>query len=465
MFSIRRFALVLTIAGTFAPFHARGEDSTINFWNRTVESLAISPSPAGAASEVKVVWSVGIGVPTPTVLNLSTDIQIRIGNFVTTKTVPVFIAPGAGACGDGNCGGSCGMGSVDGQSMSLLCLPDDGGCSCKLPPITTSVPIPSGNYGPNDLVEVKLAPSIGANPEDYVSDDVVAEPFQVPIFWDRALRSVALQPSVGATGKYDIVVEYQVAYNSKMPPQDMRTNIVMNHNGKSVVFEPSPMPWMLIPSSICGQGSANQVCAVIQSGGQIVAKLTCQPYENAWGQFACVCASELLRYTIPSVDLKPKDHFEIALVAAPGSIPELEGLDDDRQFVCGGSALSLTYGVGKAGMLGVPVLDSNAPPALGKISGVTMKEALPGAMPILLLGLKPLDLPFDGGRLLVDPAVVAIVPVPVAADGTVTLQSLIPADPSLCGVSLYLQLMFKDSGASGVHHFAMTNGVQQILGS
>lgn len=467
MFSIRRFALVLITGSALAPFSARGEDLGLPPWNRTVESLAIAPSPAGAASEVKVVWSVALGEPTPTALNLSTDIQLRIGNFSTTKSVPVFIAPGAGPCAAGNCSGSCGTGSVDGQSQTLLCVLGDGGCLCKLPPITTTVPIPSGDYGPNDLVEVKLVQSIGAIPENYVSDDVAAEPFHAPLFWDRALRSVALKSIPGTAGKFDIVVEYQVAYNSTMPPQDMRTNIVMKHGGNSVVFQPWPTAWMLTPTSNCGQGPAGQDCAVIKSGGQTVATLTCQTYENAWGQFACVCASELLRYTIPSVELKPGDHFEISLAAAPGSIPELAGLDDDHEVVqvlCSGSALSLTYGVGKAGTLGVPVLASSAP-VLGKVSEVTMKEALPGALPILLLGVKPLDVALDGGRLLVDPATVVFVPVPVAADGTLTLQGLMPADPALCGVSLYLQLMFKDSGASGHYHLAMTNGVQQILGS
>lgn len=465
MFPIRRFLLSFAAACTLAPGLARGEDSLVLPWNRLVQGVAVAPSTISNALDVKVVWTAAIGKPTSTVLNLSTDVQVRVGSFTTTKTVHLFANPGAGFCSDGNCGGSCGTGSMDGKNLTLLCLPDGSGCTCRFPSITTSVPVPPGSFGPNDTIQVLLAPSLGANAEVYPDDDIAAEPAKSPIFWDRSIRSVALNPVPTSPNTYDIVVEYQVGYNNAMPPQDLRTNIVMNHNGKSFVFEPWCGPWILAPSSICGQGCSGGTCAVIKCSGQTVATFSCQSYENDWGLFGCTCASAPLHYTIPSVKLKAGDQLELSLVAAPGAAPELDGLDHDSWALCSNPALSLPYGKGKAGTLGVPTLDSIAPPVLGQVAGIRMKEALPGALPILLLGALPLDVKFDGGRLLVDPAVVVFVPVPVAADGTLTLQGALPAAPNLCGLSLYYQLMFQDSGAVGFYHLAMTNGLQWVFGS
>ncbi|MFG0318043.1 MAG: hypothetical protein ACF8XB_12275 [Planctomycetota bacterium JB042] len=464
MFSIRRFALPLVAACSLVPGLARGEDTFVP-WNRAVQGLAVAPTGDGKTLEVRVIWSAELGAPTEKALDLSTDVLVRVGNKVVTTTIPVFAHPGAGFCSDSNCGGSCGTGSVSGKDLTLLCLPDGGGCGCEFPPITTTVPVPPGEHGPSDIVQVVLTPSAGAKPEVFPNDDVLAEPFQAPIFWDRALRDVVLKPVPGVADTYDVEVEYQVAYNGAMPPQDLRTDIVMNHNGQTFVFEPWCGPWLAAPSSICGQNCISDTCAVIKCNGQTVATLSCQSYENDWGQFGCTCASSPLMVTIPSVKLKAGDQLELSLVAAAGAIPELDGLEKDHWVLCSSPAQSLPYGQGKKGTLGVPTLGSSAPPVLGQVSGIKMKEALPGAMPILFVGVKPLDAKFDGGRLLVDPAFVAFLPVPVAADGTLTLQGPAPADPNLCGISLYFQVMFQDSGASGFYHLAMTNGLQRIFGS
>ena len=461
----KRIALSLALACSLTPGLAWAEDDSGCCWNRVVDSLAVEPSGAGNGLEAKIVWTVQLNEPTATILDLSTDIQVRVGDFTTTKTVKVFANPGAGFCSDNSCGASCGSGSIDGQDLTLLCLPDGAGCGCEFPSITTSVPVPPGGFDDNDLVQVLLTPSAGAVPELFPNDDLVAESAKGPIFWDRSFRSVDLKPVPGANDLFDVVVEYQVAYNNTMPPQDLRANIVMTHNDQTFVFEPWCGPWILAPSSTCGQSCFNETCAVIKCGGQTVATLTCQSYENAWGQFGCACVSSPMPYTIPSVKLKAGDHLDLALVAPPGAVPELDGLDDDQWLVCSSKAQSLPYGNGKKGTAGVPVLGSTAPPVLGQVSGIRMKEALPGAMPFLFLGASPLDVPFDGGRLLVDPAMVLAVPVPVAADGTLTLQGMVPADPTLCGVSIYYQIMFQDSGAAGFYHLAMTNGLERVFGS
>lgn len=464
MSTTRRIALSLALVGTLAPGSALAEETTPQPWNREITGLAVVPSGPGNELEVQVVWTAKIGQPSPSGLNLSTDVLVRVGDFSSTHSVPLFANPGAGYCSDVNCGGSCGTGSVSGKAATLLCLPDGAGCACQFPAITTRVPLPPGNHD-NDMVQVLLVPSAGAQPELDKSDDDAAEPFKPAIFWDRSFRSVEVQPIPGAVDTYNVVVELQVAYNGSMPPTDLRTNIVMDHNGNTAVFEPWCGPWLLAPTSICGQNCLDETCAVIKCSGQTVATLSCQTYENAWGQFGCTCASAPLQFVIPSVKLKPGDHVDLSLVAAPGAIPEIDGLDHDQWLVCSKDASSLTYGKGKAGTLGVPVLDSIAPPVLGQLSGIRMKQALPGALPILFIGAKAIDVKFDAGSLLVEPGLLLFVPTPVAADGTVSLGGMIPADPNLCGVSLNYQFMFQDSGAAGFHHLAMTNGLSWVFGT
>ena len=46
-----------------------------------------------------------------------------------------------------------------------------------------------------------------------------------------------------------------------------------------------------------------------------------------------------------------------------------------------------------------------------------------------------------------------------------TLAGLIPDDPSLCGISLYHQMLIPDPKAAGPYHLAMSNGLQRTLGS
>ena len=463
MLSIRRIALAALLACSVAPA-ALAEDG-FDPWNRLVYGTGVGPTTGPNGLEIQVAWTVELGEPTSTALDLSTDVMVRIGNNVVSKTVKVFADPGSGFCSGSNCAASCGTGSMDGQSMTLLCLPDGSDCGCRFPTITTSVPVPPGGYGPSDTIQVLLMPAAGAKPEIDTTDDLVAEPFKQPIFWDRSIRSAVLKPIAGTADMYDVEVEYQLAYNTTTPPQDLRANIEMNHNGETQVFEPWCGPWLMAPSSICGQSCFDETCATIKCNGQTVATLKCQSYENAWGQFGCVCASSPIKYTIPSVKLKSGDSLSLSLKPAPGALPELPGLDDDGLVLCSSPALSLPYGQGKAGTNGVPALGSSALPVLGQVSGIKMKDALPGALPILFIGVAPLNAPFDGGLLLVDPKLVAFLPAPVQADGTLTLQALMPADPNLCGVSLYFQMMFQDSGATGFYRLAMTNGLQRIFGS
>lgn len=132
---------------------------------------------------------------------------------------------------------------------------------------------------------------------------------------------------------------------------------------------------------------------------------------------------------------------------------------------CTAKAANASYGAGKAGTLGVPVLTALDLPVVGAVGSIRLAQALPGALPTLVLGASSASVSFDKGTLLVAPALVMPLPFKVAADGTLTLAGLIPDDPSLCGISLYHQMLIPDPKAAGPYHLAMSNGLQRTLGS
>ncbi|MCB9898687.1 MAG: hypothetical protein H6825_11845 [Planctomycetes bacterium] len=420
-------------------------------------------SASGVGLQIEVVWTASLAEPTSTTLDLSTDIYVHVGDYSAVQTVRVFADPGAGFDPDGTFGGPCGTGSVDGVDVGLIDLSQGAGVHCQFPWIKTSFPVvPQGMFDENDVIEVRLVPTPGAVLEFDTSNDSVVESVG-DAFYDRTFDSVELVPVPGTQDVFDIVVEYKLAYDTGIPPEDLRTDIVMEHDGKTLVFPAWDGPWQITPFAH-GEDFLGETCAVIKSGGETVTTLTGQPYQNAWGAFDCACVSEPIRFTIPSVQVKDGDELALFLTHAPGALPEPSGLDQDTWIVCSSKAWSSTYGQGKAGTFGVPALDSIALPVLGQPSGILMKEALPGATPVLFLGFKPLDVPFGGGRLLVDPVQVLVLPVAIAADGTLALPWILPADPTLCGASVFFQIMFMDPGAAGPLHAAMTNGLNQVFG-
>lgn len=132
---------------------------------------------------------------------------------------------------------------------------------------------------------------------------------------------------------------------------------------------------------------------------------------------------------------------------------------------CKNAATNAQYGEGKGGALGVPVLSGHGLPVIGQVSGITLSNGMPGAFPILFLGLTEAKIPFDEGALLVGNPLVFAIPVAIPGNGVMTLDGLIPANPALCGVKLYHQMMYVDTTASGFNHTAQTNGLVRTFGS
>jgi Subtilase family len=127
-------------------------------------------------------------------------------------------------------------------------------------------------------------------------------------------------------------------------------------------------------------------------------------------------------------------------------------------------ASNSTYGAGKPGTHGVPLLTALDEPVLGTTTTVRIENGLPGALPLLFLGVAQQNIPFDGGALLNNATWIIQIPIGILPDGTLPLIGTLPYDPALCGFSLYHQVMFVDPGAAGYYHLAQTAGLKQTFG-
>jgi hypothetical protein len=125
------------------------------------------------------------------------------------------------------------------------------------------------------------------------------------------------------------------------------------------------------------------------------------------------------------------------------------------------------YGAGLSGTGGfVPSLTLGGCPDLGKTITLSLTNGLGGAPSALLIAAAPASLPLFGGTLLVDPAAVQV-PMflggapGVAGAGSFSIPVLL-SDPSLTGVSTFLQLLSVDLQAP--QYISFSNGLQIVFG-
>lgn len=136
-----------------------------------------------------------------------------------------------------------------------------------------------------------------------------------------------------------------------------------------------------------------------------------------------------------------------------------------RAKLCPQAPLVQTFGTGKAGSAGIPQLGSlNQPVVPSTNFMVTIGFGLPGALPLLFVGLQPLALPFDGGQILVNPLFNVGLP-PLDAAGRLFLPVPLAENASLCGVTFLMQAIWFDPGAAGFYHTAQTNALSITFGS
>ena len=119
------------------------------------------------------------------------------------------------------------------------------------------------------------------------------------------------------------------------------------------------------------------------------------------------------------------------------------------------------YGQGWPGTNGVPAFTSNADPALCTPITLSVDNSLGSAtMGFLFIGFASAQIPTPfGGDILVSPFQAFVVDIPVSG---AQLTGTIPCDGEFCGISLFLQVIELDPGASDGYSF--TPGLELAIG-
>ena len=125
-------------------------------------------------------------------------------------------------------------------------------------------------------------------------------------------------------------------------------------------------------------------------------------------------------------------------------------------------AANLPYGDGKAGLLGIPQLDGQAPPVLGGPFTLELDHGLPGGDAYFLFGLSPSAMPFDGALVLVN--YFDYLQLPIDAQGRSLLPLNLPGNPNLAGWSFYWQVWTPNDPVATGQDWACSNGLETRLG-
>lgn len=131
---------------------------------------------------------------------------------------------------------------------------------------------------------------------------------------------------------------------------------------------------------------------------------------------------------------------------------------------CVGVASTSTFGVGKAGSLGVPTLDATALPFLGRVARLTVRNGYPGGPAYFVLGAVPMNITLPPiGTILVNPVgAILFFGATFDGNGASSTPVPIPNDAALCGATLHVQDFHFDPGAAG--RMAHTARLTWVLG-
>jgi hypothetical protein len=134
--------------------------------------------------------------------------------------------------------------------------------------------------------------------------------------------------------------------------------------------------------------------------------------------------------------------------------------------VCGGAFT--VYGAGHPGTGGIaPVLRGNGCPGQGYTPQLVVEDGVGAGLALLPLAIAPASIPFKGGTLLIDPVAPFILTLPQggapgdAGAGHGILPTPLPVDPLLDGLSVFVQAVISDPGAS--KGFAMSAGLEVAI--
>lgn len=156
-------------------------------------------------------------------------------------------------------------------------------------------------------------------------------------------------------------------------------------------------------------------------------------------------------------------------ISSSGSSSEVATLIEVANTPCSGSIA--LYGPGPGGLAGaggfVPSLTGGGCPLPGGSLALHVASVVGSGSGILFAGVAPGALPLAGGTLLVFPIAIAV-PLAVggsagvAGAGAASLPVLVPPNPTLTGLAVFLQAAFADPAA--VKGVSLTNGLELTFG-
>jgi len=137
---------------------------------------------------------------------------------------------------------------------------------------------------------------------------------------------------------------------------------------------------------------------------------------------------------------------------------------NDVPGICPSPATVTSAGVGKAGILGVPVLTAiNTPVLPSNDFALKVTGAFPTLQGFFIFGFSLLSAPFAQGTLSPTPAV--LLGVNVSISGEMNLPLALPSNAAFCGATFYVQaLIVGDFGAAGAQQTAQTNYLELVFG-
>ena len=139
-------------------------------------------------------------------------------------------------------------------------------------------------------------------------------------------------------------------------------------------------------------------------------------------------------------------------------------VNDELLSFAGGSnsAALISYGSGKAGSNGVPLLTANSAPVLGSQVQLQISQIMSSSPLFLLFGDAINSLAFDGAELLVDYS--KIYNLSSDANGNASMQGTVPNNSALIGKSYYWQAWVRNDPAASGAGWSCSNGLQTLLG-
>lgn len=347
MKSIARVTVVLILALVATTMTALAQEPG----NRELQRFSIVPDPNGTGQQIVTAhWTVDVQ-PTSVPVDLSTEVVLSIdGVEVQSIIETVGIDPGSGgSCQAGPpCSGSCGTGTLNGESAVLNCFADCGpaGCFCKCG-IWIDTPFDPLPIATGQTVEVVLRPVPGAAPDNDSTDNGLDEPYDgEPLAWNREVEEIEFVEVAG--GGHEVEAHLSIQWEGLAGTLNLDTTAELYVNGTLADSQNIPAT----ADQIFDEGCFTAGCGA-QCGSFNGIPSFCDPF--LW--WACGCGAGTIAI-FPGTPVEPGDEIMVLLRPAPGALPELPGFEEDDMDIV---ACCNVVGVGESAESRPWRLDQNRP--------------------------------------------------------------------------------------------------------